>query len=211
MKRILQLLLVLILTVSMIGIGAGSSVNTVRAVDDDDKLTVIINNILNTSHTQVNGHAVAYETSLKMVPGQGKLINSSGVYSMVDGKNKTANGLGYTYKFLNVFVKSSAEGTVVTAEAADEYVTLKKISHAGEGRVVLTYIDDTTEELDDTYTVYISPVYSATASWYLNYHYVDNISNASSAWSNADFVTTYKHTFKNPGAVQKKTGAEPVI
>ena len=200
MKRVLKVLLVLILTVSMMGIHVNSSDNTVRAADDD-KLTVVINNILNANFANVNGHAVACEKTFTMIKGQSKTMTGSGAFSYVGGANITAIGLGYSYKFLKAFVESTADGTVVTAAAASDLITITKIQYTSTGNIVLTYSDGNQKTISDTNTLYISPVYSVTASWYLNYHYVDNISNASSAWSNQDFVNSYKHTFKNPSPV----------
>ena len=166
---------------------------------DEDKLTVCIKNILYTKGNNVDGKAVAYDyTSMTMVKGQTKTVPGA-FRSQVGGYDTKASGLGYDYQWLNVFVKGSEDGEPVFAESADEVEnTISKISYKGDGNVVITYRDGTTETLTDTTTVYVAPVYSQTARWYLNYNYIDKISTGSGSWSNKDFVVSYSHTFSNP-------------
>ena len=159
-------------------------------------ITLHITNILYTKHSSVNGHAVAYEDTYTIVKGQTK--SSTAFLNKAGGKNTTAGGLGYTYKLLNEFVLTDKDGAPVYQDSTENLKTVKKVGYKSDGSaIVVTFSDGTTQEINDT-DVYISPVYKATANWYLNYYYVDNVSTGSGSWSNKDAVSEYKHTFTNP-------------
>ena len=160
-----------------------------------DELTLHITNILYTKGKSVNGHAVAYEDTFVLVKGQTKL--STGFINKAGGKNTTAGGLGYTYKFLNEFVLTDKDGAPVYQDSTTGLLTVKKVNYKGDGTAVVTFSDNSTQTISGN-DVYISPVYKATANWYLNYKYIDNISTGSGSWSNADAVVEFKHTFTNP-------------
>ncbi len=160
-----------------------------------DELTLHITNILYTKGRSENGHAVAYEDTFVLVKGQTKL--STGFINKAGGKNTTAGGLGYTYKFLNEFVLTDKDGAPVYQDSTTGLLTVKKVNYKGDGTAVVTFSDNSTQTISGN-DVYISPVYKATANWYLNYKYIDNISTGSGSWSNADAVVEFKHTFTNP-------------
>ena len=160
-----------------------------------DELTLHITNILYTKGYAVNGHAVAYEDTFTLIKGQTKL--STAFINKAGGKNTTAGGIGYTYKFLNEFVLTDKDGAPVYQDSTAGLVTVKKVNYKGNGMAVVTFSDNSTQEISGN-DVYISPVYSAKANWYLNYNYIDNISTGSGSWSNLDGVVEYKHTFTNP-------------
>ena len=160
-----------------------------------DELTLHITNILYTKGRSENGHAVAYEDTFVLVKGQTKL--STGFINKAGGKNTTAGGLGYTYKFLNEFVLTDKDGAPVYQDSTTGLLTVKKVNYKGDGTAVVTFSDNSTQTISGN-DVYISPVYKATANWYLNYKYIDNISTGGGSWSNKDAVVEFKHTFTNP-------------
>ena len=80
--------------------------------------------------------------------------------------------------------------------------TVSKVSFNSAGSAAtVTFSDGSTQEISGS-DVYITPIYKATANWYLNYYYIDNISTGSGSWSNMDAVSAYSHTFSDPS---KKT------
>ena len=192
--------LAVMLVLAMLLASAAFSATPVRAADGD--LTVVIHSVLyiNGMHPESsqNGKAVAWDTSFTISKSGSKKINHNGTYSYVGGANTKASGLGYDYQFLNEFVLTTADGGIMTEEAADGLKRIERIANSGDGVVVVTYVDGTKETFTDMTTIYISPVYKQTARWYLNYHYVDNISTGSGSWSNKDFVVSFSHTYKNP-------------
>lgn len=172
-------------------------------VPADTSWTIHVTNVLNTSANSVNGHAVAYEnTQAKTTASTQNFYNSKGALiagplSWAGGKNKTANGIGYNYQFQNVYVLTDEEGTVVTTDDVNSLVTVTKLQYKADGTLTVTLSDNSTQVFNDN-EVYISPVYTSTANWYLNYKYIDNISTGSGSWSNADGIVEYKHTYSNP-------------
>lgn len=160
-----------------------------------ENVTLHVTNILN--RKMENGHVVVSEGTLTMNPNNTKTFPRA-AESLVGGASvKPANGLGYKYQYLGGFILATEDSGVVLADSIEEMNTIKKISNPANGKVIVTFKDDSTQEIDST-DVYISPVYKATANWYLNYHYIDNISTGSGSWSNKDAVTEYKHTYKEP-------------
>ena len=172
----------------------------------DNSWTIHVTNILNTSRHAVNGHAVAFDSDqLKTSAGTQNFFNNSGALvagplAWSGGKNQGAQGLGYNYKFQNIYVLSEAGGKPFCIDSVEELSGLnyiKKIQYKGNNEMIVTLSDGTTQTIDSN-EVYISPVYIETAGWYLEYNYIDNISTGGGSWSNKDFVTSYKHEFKNP-------------
>jgi len=186
-----------ILTLSLKATDTTTSVSSSNAAEADN-LTVHIINILWTVKGNINGQVVPSTYEMTMVKGQGKL--ATGFNSFVGGKNITSSGFGYSYKFLNGFVLTDANGSVITAESLDEVDSIYKVNYNGDGKIVVTMADKTTKELSG-HDLYISPVYSAKANWYLNFYYIDNLSTASGSWSNKGGVSSFSHTFKAPDAV----------
>ncbi len=161
-----------------------------------NEATLHITNILYTKHSAVNGHAVAYEDTFTLVKGQTK--GSAAFLNKAGGKNTTAGGLGYTYKLLNEFVLTDKDGAPQYYDSTSGLLTVKKVGYKSDGSaIVVTLSDGTTQEIDGN-EVYISPVYKATANWYLNYNYIDNISTGSGSWSNKDAVVEFSHTYSDP-------------
>ena len=161
-----------------------------------NEATLHITNILYTKHSAVNGHAVAYEDTFTLVKGQTK--GSAAFLNKVGGKNVTAGGLGYTYKLLNEFVLTDKDGAPIYHDSTSGLLTVKKVGYKSDGSaIVVTFSDGTTQEINEN-DVYISPVYKATANWYLNYNYIDRISTGSGSWSNKDAVVEFSHTYSDP-------------
>ncbi len=167
----------------------------------DENVAVHITNILWNAKRSENGHAVAFEDSFTLVPGQSKGMTASGVLSYAGGRNNSAGGLGYTYKFLNVFVLATEDSGPVLQDSSDVsgLKTIIRIANVSGGAVRITFNDNSTQDMDSM-DIYVSPVYQATPNWYLNYHYVDNISTGSGSWSNLDAIVSYEHTFREPDA-----------
>ena len=161
-----------------------------------NEVTLHITNILYTKHSAVNGHAVAYEDTFNLVKGQTK--GSAAFINKAGGKNTTAGGLGYTYQFLNEFVLTDKDGAPKYYDSTSGLLTVKKVGYKSDGSaIVVTLSDGTTQEINEN-DVYISPVYKATANWYLNYNYIDNVSTGSGSWSNKDAVVEFNHTYSDP-------------
>ena len=172
-----------------------------HAEDKEDLLTLHITNILYNTGASVNGHAVAYESTMTMVKGQSK--KTTGVFSMVGGANRTANGMGYSYRFLNAFVLADAEsGPVLTeSDSVEGFRTVERVRYTDTDRIQVEYTGGTSETFEGR-DLYLSPIYKAVPDWYLNYYYVDNLSTGSGSWSNRDAVTEYAHTFREPDGVE---------
>ncbi len=144
---------------------------------------------------------IGSETTTTMTPGQTKTQTARGVLNLAGGSNYGTGHMAVEYKFLNVYVLSSEEnkGEPVYWNSAEDGLTVKKVGYKGNGEVIITFSDDTTKTLTDTTTVYLSPVYSQTPQWSLDYEYVDNVSYGSGSWSNLEAVTSgYSHTFSEP-------------
>ena len=144
---------------------------------------------------------IGSETTTTMTPGQTKTQTARGVLNLAGGPNYGTGHMAVEYKFLNVYVLSSEEnkGEPVYWNSAEDGLTVKKVGYKGNGEVIITFSDDTTKTLTDTTTVYLSPVYSQTPQWSLDYEYVDNVSYGSGSWSNLEAVTSgYSHTFSEP-------------
>lgn len=170
----------------------------------DDSWTIHVDNVLNTKANGVNGHAVAYDnTQTKSQPSGQNIINPknntpyAGPLAWAGGKNQTANGIGYTYKFQNAYVLSKEGDEPYITEDVTNEIKVTKLQYKGNNELIVTLSDGSTTTIDSN-EVYISPIYTAQANWYLNYKYIDNISTGSGSWSNADAITQYKHTFTNP-------------
>ena len=164
-----------------------------------ESLTVHVTNILYINprkpESSINGHAIAWENSMTLSKNQTKL--ASGFNSSVGGKNITANGFGYSYKFLNAFVLAEKDSGPVYSDTLDNLKTIKRIG-LSKGNVTVEFNDGTKQSFENTGDVYISPIYKATENWYLEYKYIDNISTGSGSWSNRDAVVEYQHTFSDP-------------
>ncbi|MBQ7175020.1 MAG: Cna B-type domain-containing protein [Lachnospiraceae bacterium] len=183
-------------SLGMMAMALAAPAITVQSTEPEkENLTVHISNILWTAVHAENGHAVAYEAEMDMVKGQSKGIN--GFKSYAGGNNNSAGGLGYTYKFLNVFAVTTKDSEPVCWNTASDGDTVKQIKYSSDGKASIVMNSGQTIQVDGK-DVYISPVYKATANWYLNYNYIDNISTGSGSWSNKDAVTEYKHTFSDP-------------
>jgi len=181
----------------------------VPAVPANDELTVHITNILcinpRIAESSKDGHAVPYTVTKTIVKNGTKSLK--GFNSAVKVSNGAANGFGCTYTFIQtnssqqgVYVKATGSPVTGTRNDFSNDEVIKKISYKGEGKVEITYEDDSKETLLNTYEMSISPAYTVKMNWYLNYRYIDNISTGSGSWSNRDGVTEFRHTFKQPAS-----------
>ena len=179
------------------------------AVPAKDELTVHITNILcinpRIAESSKDGHAVPYNVTKTISKNGTKSLK--GFNSTVKVSNGAANGFGCTYTFIQtdssqqgVYVKATGSPVTGTRNDFSNGEVIKKISYKGEGKVEITYEDDSKETLLNTYEISISPAYTVKMNWYLNYRYIDNISTGSGSWSNRDGVTEFRHTFKKPAS-----------
>ncbi|MBR2532878.1 MAG: Cna B-type domain-containing protein [Lachnospiraceae bacterium] len=151
-----------------------------------------------------------------------KIHNALGrVVTKVDGKNvitytTTYKGIKYTLAgdYL-VEVTPDEDGNVSPVfahsdeEVANAGTKVYKVELKNDGTVIVTYnenIEGTNKKKTKTYApkeaenLYFAPVYIQEEKWLLEHKYIDNISTGSGSWSNQDWVTEYKHTFKEPEA-----------
>ena len=151
-----------------------------------------------------------------------KIHNALGrVVTKVDGKNvitytTTYKGIKYTLAgdYL-VEVTPDEDGNVSPVfahsdeEVANAGTKVYKVELKKDGTVIVTYnenIEGTNKKKTRTYApneaenLYFAPVYIQEEKWLLEHEYIDNISTGSGSWSNQDWVTEYKHTFKEPEA-----------
>lgn len=163
-----------------------------------DTLTVHVTGILYTTSYAVNGHAVVHEKTLTLTKGQSK--GMAGFHNLVGGQTVSPqNGIGATYRYLKVMTPSS-EGETGPAiwGSASEGQTIKQAQFSSTGQASLVLTDGSVIEYGEVSDIYVSPVYSMTLNWYLNYYYVDRVSTGSGSWSNKDAVVEFQHTFKDP-------------
>ena len=155
----------------------------------DGKLHIKIDYII------YNIHEIPWSTEFTISNNGSKKINHNGTYSYVGGANRTAGYYGVSYKFMNAFVLSTGSA-VLDGNNSDDRPCITRIAYK-DGVATITYTNGETETRT-TGNLTITPVYSATPDWFLNYNYIDNISTGSGAWSNMDGVESYTHTFKEP-------------
>ena len=166
-------------------------------------LNVHITNIYYINRTvpasSVNGKAVAWEKVFAISSGGTKTVAHKGTYSYVGGENAKASADGFSTQFLNAFVEAPADGSPVFADSLDGLKTIQKISYKN-GTATMTFTDGDTKVFPETADVYISPVYSMTLHWHLNYRYIDNYSTGSGSWANIGAASSFTHTFQQPEA-----------
>lgn len=157
------------------------------------QLTVHVTNIL--WNRYVNGKAVPYESTYKLVNGQTKL--ASAFTNLAGGTSravKVSTDEG-NYTFLKVCALASSSSGIKTANDAGSVRAIKKIGF-NKGVATVTFEDGSTKKYINASDIYVSPVYSVEYIKRLSFNYIDNISTGTGSWGGP--LESYSHTFKRP-------------
>ena len=157
------------------------------------QLTVHVTNIL--WNRYVNGKAVPYESTYKLVNGQTKAASA---YTNLAGGTKTTVKVSTeegTYTFLKVCALASSNSGIKTANDAGSVRAIKKIGF-NKGVATVTFEDGSTKKYINASDIYVSPVYSVEYIKRLSFNYIDNISTGTGSWGGT--LESYSHTFKRP-------------
>jgi hypothetical protein len=157
------------------------------------QLTVHVTNIL--WNRYVNGKAVPYESTYKLVNGQTKAASA---YTNLAGGTKTTVKVSTeegTYTFLKVCALASSNSGIKTANDAGSVRAIKKIGF-NKGVATVTFEDDSTKKYINASDIYVSPVYSVEYIKRLSFNYIDNISTGTGSWGGP--LESYSHTFRRP-------------
>ncbi|MBQ6621407.1 MAG: Cna B-type domain-containing protein [Mogibacterium sp.] len=171
---------------------SGSTTVNAAKTAEDGKLTVHGVGILKVQNQQQGVPPFTYETVLTQT--QSKAAN--GFLNLFSG-NSRFDYFGVTYTPLKELVLSDGTNEPVFRDSVDPSESVSRVANKN-GLVTVTFKDGHTETFEDTYDIYLSPVYSQTQNWLLDYQYIDNISTGSGSWSNLNAIMEFKHTFSNP-------------
>ena len=184
MKKVLAVLIAIMMMVMMMPVAAlADEVNETPAEEIviPENLTVHYINI-------VKAGKVQKETLKVMVINQSLTMTARGVLNNAGGAGYRTEYNGEQMTFLNVYVLTDKDGSIVTT-TEDTYSgeTIGKI-------VAKNYME---KGISD---IYIAPVYKVVKNWYIDYKYIDNISTGSGSAKNHNAVESFSHTFKEPEA-----------
>ena len=184
MKKVLAVLIAIMMMVMMMPVAAlADEVNETPAEEIviPENLTVHYINI-------VKAGKVQKETLKVMVINQSLTMTARGVLNNAGGAGYRTEYNGEQMTFLNVYVLTDKDGSIVTT-TEDTYSgeTIGKI-------VAKNYME---KGISD---IYVAPVYKVVKNWYIDYKYIDNISTGSGSAKNHNAVESFSHTFKEPEA-----------
>ena len=184
MKKVLAVLIAIMMIVMMMPVAAlADEVNETPAEEIviPENLTVHYINI-------VKAGKVQKETLKVMVINQSLTMTARGVLNNAGGAGYRTEYNGEQMTFLNVYVLTDKDGSIVTT-TEDTYSgeTIGKI-------VAKNYME---KGISD---IYVAPVYKVVKNWYIDYKYMDNISTGSGSAKNHNAVESFSHTFKEPEA-----------
>ena len=184
MKKVLAVLIAIMMMVMMMPVAAlADEVNETSAEEIviPENLTVHYINI-------VKAGKVQKETLKVMVINQSLTMTAKGVLNNAGGAGYRTEYNGEQMTFLNVYVLTDKDGSIVTT-TEDTYSgeTIGKI-------VAKNYME---KGISD---IYVAPVYKVVKNWYIDYKYIDNISTGSGSAKNHNAVESFTHTFKEPEA-----------
>ena len=182
MKKVLAVLIAIMMMVMMMPVAAlADEVNETPAEEIviPENLTVHYINI-------VKAGKVQKETLKVMVINQSLTMTAKGVLNNAGGAGYRTEYNGEQMTFLNVYVLTDKDGSIVTT-TEDTYSgeTIGKI-------VAKNYME---KGISD---IYVAPVYKVVKNWYIDYKYIDNISTGSGSAKNHNAVESFSHTFKEP-------------
>ena len=163
MRKVLAILTVILMMVMVFP----ASALTEEAVEEPQEVQEIVIPDKLTVHIVgfIKAGKLVTGASMDLVKGQSKLI--SVFINKVGGKNHRSENNGEMHTFLNGFVFTDENGSIMT--------TTENV-YSGETIAKIIANDYINNGIGD---IYIAPVYHVVKNWYLDYIYIDNISTGS--------------------------------